>query len=230
MNPSAAHSTYIGEGSKSYHHEKRSVPDQALPWVIRSRSRLFQPHIQPTDHVLEWGCGFGWNLAGLRCSRRCGYDLASQLEGVVQSLGVEFLCRTQDIPDGSFQVVLCHHVLEHVPDPLMVLAEIRRLLSPSGKLLLAVPFERHRRYRHYDPAEPNHHLFSWNVQTLGNLLQVAGYRVQQIGLRSYGYERRAAQWAVRWKLGEAGYSWLRRLIWVRLPIHEIAAVASPSRE
>ena len=43
-----------------------------------------------------------------------------------------------DIGDGSFDVAICCHVLEHVDD-FMALAEFHRVLRPGGRLLLMVP-------------------------------------------------------------------------------------------
>jgi SAM-dependent methyltransferase len=40
----------------------------------------------------------------------------------------------------SFDVVVCSHVLEHVPDDAAALREIRRVLRPGGEALLLAPF------------------------------------------------------------------------------------------
>lgn len=53
-------------------------------------------------------------------------------------------------PDRAFDLVICSHVLEHVPDDAFVLAEIRRLLRPGGTAFLNVPIHD----EHYD--DPNH--------------------------------------------------------------------------
>jgi SAM-dependent methyltransferase len=42
-----------------------------------------------------------------------------------------------DFPDGSFDVVLCAQVYEHVPDPQRLMAEIHRVLAPGGVCYLA---------------------------------------------------------------------------------------------
>ena len=50
-----------------------------------------------------------------------------------------------DITDsrlGTFDLVLCTEVLEHVPDPLAALRGLRRLLAPGGTLVLSTP-QRH---------------------------------------------------------------------------------------
>jgi SAM-dependent methyltransferase len=41
--------------------------------------------------------------------------------------------------DGSFDVVVCSHVLEHVPDDRMAMREIRRVLTPVGLAAIQVP-------------------------------------------------------------------------------------------
>jgi hypothetical protein len=45
-----------------------------------------------------------------------------------------------DLPDGSFDLILCSHVLEHVPDDRAAMRELRRVLSPGGLALVLVPY------------------------------------------------------------------------------------------
>ncbi len=43
-------------------------------------------------------------------------------------------------PDQTFDVVICNHVLEHVPDDLKAMKEIHRVLKEDGWAVLQVPF------------------------------------------------------------------------------------------
>lgn len=44
-----------------------------------------------------------------------------------------------NFPDDSMDVVVCNHVLEHVPDDQVAMREIARVLRPGGWALLLVP-------------------------------------------------------------------------------------------
>lgn len=41
--------------------------------------------------------------------------------------------------DGSFDLIICSHVLEHIPDDQAAMREIARVLAPRGKAILQVP-------------------------------------------------------------------------------------------
>jgi ubiquinone/menaquinone biosynthesis C-methylase UbiE len=54
---------------------------------------------------------------------------------------IDFLSEADKIPvpDASFDVILCTEVLEHVSNPIDVLAEFGRILVPGGRLILTAP-------------------------------------------------------------------------------------------
>ncbi|MEN9575882.1 MAG: hypothetical protein RL514_3737 [Verrucomicrobiota bacterium] len=223
-NSAARH--YQGDAGRAYHEGKRGLPPAAVPWVTRLRAEKFAPHIRATDTVVEFGVGAGWNLAELKCARRVGFDVSDFLAPAVRALGIEFVPASTALVDASADVVICHHMLEHALHPAASLAEIRRILKLGGKLLLHVPFEKEARYRHHNPAEPNHHLFSWNAQTLGNLVTECGFKLELAGIGQFGYDRAASAWAVKLKLGESGFRSLRSLAHLLVPAAEVRVVAT----
>jgi SAM-dependent methyltransferase len=83
--------------------------------------------------------------------------------------------------DRSFDLVICSHVLEHVPDFGAALAEIRRALRPDGVALIDVP--RSNRPSSILNEPPDHqghvHLFGRDFPAL---LEAAGLRAE---LRTY---------------------------------------------
>jgi SAM-dependent methyltransferase len=220
---------YQGAAGRRYQEGKRAIPAPAFPWVARLRAEKLAPWIRAEDTVLEYGVGLGWNLAALACRRRLGFDVAEFLAPELEKRGIEFVKRTEELASGLADAVICHHTLEHVPNPPGVLAEIRRLLRSEGRLLLFVPYERERRHRRFRPDEPNHHLYSWNAQTLGNLVQEAGFTIETAGVGRFGYDRFAAVWACRLRLGEPGFRLIRWIGHAVFPAREVQVVAVPER-
>ena len=43
-------------------------------------------------------------------------------------------------PDSSFDAILCSEVIEHVPNPVLALKELSRLLKKNGYIILTAPF------------------------------------------------------------------------------------------
>ncbi len=55
------------------------------------------------------------------------------------------------VEDNSFDVLICIEVLEHVPEPILVIKELSRILKPGGQLLLSAPLGAglHQQPHHY---------------------------------------------------------------------------------
>jgi SAM-dependent methyltransferase len=49
-----------------------------------------------------------------------------------------------DLPDDSFDLILCSHVLEHVPDDRAAMGELRRVLGDGGLALILTPYRADR--------------------------------------------------------------------------------------
>jgi SAM-dependent methyltransferase len=54
--------------------------------------------------------------------------------------------------DNSYDVILCNHVLEHIPDDKKAMQELYRVLKPNGYAILQVPQDLNREYTFEDDS------------------------------------------------------------------------------
>jgi SAM-dependent methyltransferase len=57
-----------------------------------------------------------------------------------------------ELPDGRYDIVIAHHVLEHIDDDRAAMRELFRLLKPGGLAVLSVPINPTRRDTYENPA------------------------------------------------------------------------------
>lgn len=82
------------------------------------------------------------------------------------------VCRLP-FPSGAFDLIVCYHVLEHVPDDASAMRELARVLRPGGFALVQVPYRSDNRTDE-DPCAP-----------VGERLRRFG---QEDHVRAYGYD------------------------------------------
>ena len=154
---------------------------------------------QPTDAVLEIGCGHGRHLQGLAHAfgSGIGVDLSPAMvqqarqhaAGSHGSATLDFHVdqgeRLQTVADASMDVVFCVGVLEHIPDQARVSASVFRVLKPGGRFVCLTPNGHHLWYRWLAPwlRLETRHLSTDRFltrQQLGRLLSAMGLHVRHV--------------------------------------------------
>jgi SAM-dependent methyltransferase len=131
--------------SRDYVHPKHLLDDTLEHyWYLE--------YVAPGSELLDVGCGNGMHTlkAAKRGARVAGVDASLDSLGIglrasrqAGATHVSFVASNVEeglpIASGRFDTVLCLDLLEHVYKRDLVLNEIRRVLKPSGILLLGVP-------------------------------------------------------------------------------------------
>jgi SAM-dependent methyltransferase len=104
------------------------------------------PHLRPGMTVLDVGCGPGTITADLAARIAPGRLTACEITADALALAEAEAARqgranidfavsdvhALDFPDGAFDVVHAHQVLQHAGDPVQALREMRRVCAPGG--------------------------------------------------------------------------------------------------
>lgn len=116
---------------------------------LRHRARrcmqLLGPHLTPGDRVLEIGSGDGAVLAELQSHgmRTTGLEpdqaAALRVERKLQTTVIPAAIEDADLDGLRFDAAVMVHVLEHLFDPVEILAKLRRCLKPRGLLFIEAP-------------------------------------------------------------------------------------------
>jgi SAM-dependent methyltransferase len=95
-------------------------------------------------------------------------------------------------PDAAFNIIICSHVLEHIPNDVACMAEMQRVLTASGRALIMVPVKRQLSATLEDPSltDPDERLAVYghreHVRYYGSdvadRLRTAGFAVDEVDM------------------------------------------------
>jgi len=170
----------------SYIHP-RYLANRALNKIISLEGPILH------GNLLDVGCGKK-TYAHLftNVNRYIGLDLPMTMHGISQ---VDVIGSTLALPfqNESFDCLLCTEVLEHIPDPLMALHEMWRVVKVEDLLLLTVPLSEQL---HEEP----HDYYRFTRYGLSYLLRKSGWKILKI------YERGGAWLELGYRLSSFLYS------------------------
>lgn len=124
--------------------------------------------------LMRAAASLGWEVAGTEVSASAA--AAVEKEGFeVHLVEVQEL----DVQDGTFDVVSMVEVLEHVPEPDILLMSAARLLRPGGALYVTTPHARGISARllrtSWSVVSPPEHLQLFSIHGIGEALARAGF-------------------------------------------------------
>ena len=138
--------------SATYTHGHHPSVLRSHSWRTAENSAAYLlPHLRPDMKILDIGCGPGTITVGLAERVPQGHVTGLERAGAVLDearalaarrgvANVDFVegdANGLAYADGSFDVVVCHQVLQHVRDPVAVLREMHRVARPGGGVVAA---------------------------------------------------------------------------------------------
>ena len=118
---------------KMYHLVKKRAINQKIGLIEYWQSG--------TGTVLDIGCGTGDFLAEAKKNnwKTVGMEPSSKAKTSAKQKGICLVESYDELEDHYFDVITMWHVLEHVSDLENQIKELKRLVKPTGTIIIAVP-------------------------------------------------------------------------------------------
>ena len=150
--------------------------------------------LPPDARIVDVGCGDGFHLDLLREFGPPGWtvegvDLDDRAIAAARRRGLTVhRGRVEDVglPEGEFHAALLVQTVEHLADPASVLAAVRRLLVPGGRLLVVTdntgsPDFGIAKRRHWGGYHFPRHWYLFDASSLRRLAEQSGFVVDELG-------------------------------------------------
>jgi len=136
---------YESEDYISHTDNKRSLFEKLYHFIkniaLKNKLNLINSLQPQKGRILDIGAGTGDFLAVAKNDswQTIGVEPSEKAKEIAKNKGVSFVAATSELENHSFDVISMWHVLEHVPDLDKQIKELKRLLKPTGTLIIAVP-------------------------------------------------------------------------------------------
>lgn len=107
------------------------------PFLREKRLAAVRPHL--SGAVLDFGCGVGALAPFCAQETYLGVDRDEESIRLARRQNPGYRFATELPESGTFDTIVSLAVIEHIPDPGKLLARLRTLLVPGGRLVLTTP-------------------------------------------------------------------------------------------
>lgn len=150
---------YESEDYISHTDNKRSLFEKAYHFVkniaLQNKLNLINSEQPKKGKLLDIGAGTGDFLLTAKNNgwETIGVEPSERAKNIAKQKGISFVEEISSLENNSLDVITMWHVLEHVPNLEFQIQELKRLLKPTGTLIVAVP--------NYKSFDANHYQTFW---------------------------------------------------------------------
>jgi SAM-dependent methyltransferase len=152
-------------------------------WEKGSLKAVRDSKVGRSASILDLGCGDGELIRSLRAAgfeNVLGADPFIE-EDILLPNGVRVLKRRDNEMEGSFDLVMAHHSVEHMPDQLKAAQNLFRLTAPGGKCVVRIPTVDSWAWKKYGvnwvQLDAPRHLYLHSRNSIEKLLEAAGFKM-----------------------------------------------------
>lgn len=163
---------------------------KARSYTLRWKHKIITSKNNEIGHLLDYGCGTGEFLAHMSSKnwKVSGVEPADQAREKAKKLtNNSNAVITEDVKDlvgEKFDVITMWHVLEHVPQPGVLLTQLKSMLKSTGQLIIAVPnkesFDAEYYNQYWAGYDVPRHFWHFTKSTIQQLLSSQDLHVDEI--------------------------------------------------
>lgn len=149
-------------------------------------SQLWLQQVNKNASILDIGCGKGHLLQLLD---NYGFKNLTGIDSFIDKdtsydNGINIYKKEIYDVDQQFDFVMLHHSLEHMPEPHRVFAQLAKIVSDNGTILIRIPVIDGHAWRKYQmnwfQVDAPRHLFIHSVTSINMLAEKHGFRIESI--------------------------------------------------
>ena len=140
--------------------------------------------------ILDFGCGAGGFLHLAKngvAGGVIGIEMEKRMRDVLAGENIKCVRSIDDLNGIDFDVITMFHVLEHLPNPLEVLNELRKHIKKGGKLIVEIPNADDALLSLYNSSEFADftywicHLYLYSNSTFEKLIKKSDWEIEFLG-------------------------------------------------
>lgn len=156
--------------------------------------RLGKLGLRPDSEILDVGCGSGALLLDMHGA---GFRSLTGIDAFVEgdtspAPGVRIIKAPLDRFSGSFDLVMLHHSLEHMPNQREQMVHIHRMVRPGGTCMIRVPLASSHAWRHYGvnwvQLDAPRHFYLHTVESMRLLGKEARFDLEAVDFDSNNFQ------------------------------------------